>query len=116
MKMRGAALQEFIDSLAVAFDDATGGPEIVAVTNKLLAALRRPGKAGLERPARLAVCSNVPIALRFARDVSPNLARLANAKPAVAHAPLCSPTPTPTPCARLAAGSGGTTACCKAGE
>ena len=75
---RGTALQEFLDTLKIAFSASIGKePEVSNFLTRLFAELKKPDLSGAGVSAYLPVCNHLPTAFQLARSASPELSALA---------------------------------------
>ena len=91
MPTRDPQLQEFLTSVAEAFNATSVGPEAAAAISKIFGALQTSGSAGAEAARRQPVCRYLDDALRTARAAAAPLGRVADAfavlEPALAWRP-----------------------------
>lgn len=91
MSSRDPLLQDFLTSLAAAFDARAIGSEAGATIKKLQSALQAPCPAGADAPRRRPVCGHLAEALAIARSGSVPVARVADTfaalEPSLAWAP-----------------------------
>jgi hypothetical protein len=79
MSARNPFLQEFLTSVAAAFNTIAAGPEAAGVIDRIQGALQTSGRAGTDTAERLRVCQHLDDALATVRAASPSLARVADA-------------------------------------
>lgn len=79
MSARNPLLQEFLSSVAEAFNAIAVGPEAAGAIGRIQGALQASGRAGTDTAMRLQVCQHLDGALATARAASPSLARVADA-------------------------------------